>query len=466
MIPEEIRHSVHTLLAQGQPLRTISRLLKLSRNSVRRIARGGPLRAAPPAPYSPATLAALRQAFARAQGNVSRAQQLLHTEYGLQLSYSTLTRWIRQAQLREPPARAGEYQFAPGEEMQHDTSAHRLRIAGRALSAQCAGLVLAYSRRLFIQYYPRFTRFEAKQFLLEAARFMDGAAQRCVVDNTSVLVASGAGPAAVFAPEMVAFARTLGFGFQAHRVGHPDRKARIERPFYFVETNFLPGRTFAEFPDLNRQALAWCREVANAQHKRALGMSAEAAYLIEKPYLQPLPEALPVVYELLDRVVDLNGFVSVDTNRYSVPERLIGQAVTVYKYPAEIHVHHRGALAACHARLIGQRDMRQVVPEHHRGPKPSERSAPLEERLLLQGEAGVLARYAERLKRRPRGHGARALRRLLELQRTYPREPFLAAIEQALGFGLFDLGRLETLILRHVVGDFFALDCDEPDCDA
>ena len=40
----------------------------------------------------------------------------------------------------------------------------------------------------------------------------------------------------------------------------------------------------------------------------------------------------------------------------------------------------------------------------------------------------------------------------------YPRGPFLAAVEQALKYGLFDLGRLETLVLRHVAGDFFALD--------
>jgi hypothetical protein len=212
--------------------------------------------------------------------------------------------------------------------------------------------------------------------------------------------------------------------------------------------------------------LAWCREVANAKHKRALGMSAEAAYLIEKPYLVPLPETLPPVYELLERVVDLHGFVSVDTNRYSVPERLIGQAVTVYKYPDEIHVHHRGMPVATHRRLIGQRDMRHVVAEHHSAPKRADRVPALEERLLLRTEEPLLARYAERLRHRPRGHGLRALKRLLELQRTYPKEPFLAAVEQALEFGLFDLGRLETLILRHVVGDFFALNPDEPDADA
>jgi hypothetical protein len=43
-------------------------------------------------------------------------------------------------------------------------------LSGKAVTAQCAGLTLAYSRRLFIQYYPRFTRFEAKHFLLEAVR--------------------------------------------------------------------------------------------------------------------------------------------------------------------------------------------------------------------------------------------------------------------------------------------------------
>jgi hypothetical protein len=121
--------------------------------------------------------------------------------------------------------------FEPGEEMQHDTSPHRVRIAGKTVTAQCAALTLACSRRLFVRYYPRFTRLEAKHFLLAAALFMDGVAARCVIDNTSVIVVGGAGEDAVFAPEMVAFAATLGLHFLAHRVNDPDRKPRVERPF-------------------------------------------------------------------------------------------------------------------------------------------------------------------------------------------------------------------------------------------
>jgi transposase len=268
MIPIEIRNGVKLLKRQGESLREISRLLKLSRNAVRRILREKEREQTPSPPCDAATLARLEEAFRRVRGNGVRVQEVLASESGLQVPYSTLTRWIREAELRDPPRRSGEYHQAPGEEMQHDTSPHRVVLSGKTVSAQCAGLTLAYSRRLFFQYYPRFTRFEAKQFLLEAARFNDGSCPRCIIDNTSVVVVAGSGPEAVIAPEMVAFARALGFAFSAHHIEHPDRKGRIERPFAWIEKNFLAGRSFIDFDDLNRQALAWCRGVANQKPSR------------------------------------------------------------------------------------------------------------------------------------------------------------------------------------------------------
>ena len=74
-------------------------------------------------------------------------------------------------------------------------------------------------------------------------------------------------------------------------------------------------------------------------------------------------------------------------------------------------------------------------------------------------DASVTARVGQ-----AHGRGVRPLRRLLEFKRTYPAAPFLAAVAQALRFRLFDLGRLEALILQQVAGDFFNL--DEGDDDA
>jgi len=463
MISKEIRQSVQTLHPQGLAIREISRLLSLSRNAIRRILRS-PVLAAAREPACPAPVRLwLPAAFARVRGNGVRLQEMLQAELGVDPGYSTLTRWIREAGLRTPPKRSGEYVFAPGQEMQHDTSPHRVTLAGKTLTAQCASLILAYSRCLFIRYYPRFTRFEAKQFLLEAVRFLAGCCPTCVIDNTSVIIVDGAGDDAVFAPEMVAFARTLGFAFRAHPVNQPDRKGRVERPFAWVEGHFLAGRTFADFADLNEQARAWCETVANAKPKRVLGMAPSAAYAMERSCLQPLPAVLPPVYQVAERVVDLYGFVSVETNRYSVPERWVGKTLTVYLYSDELRICARDEVVAVHPRLIGIRDAKQKLPGHHPTPQGRLRT-PAPEATLLQGHHPVLDAYVAALVKQAHGRGVRPLRRLLAFRRTYPQAPFLAAVAQALQFGLFDLGRLEAMILQQVAGAFFHL--DEPDEDA
>src|ERR1700735_3351639 len=143
MTPTEIRTAVRTLQAQGHSLREISRLLALSRNTVRRILRAPDGNVVETPPCDEATLGKLKAAFARARGNVVRVRELLADD-GLDLSYSTLTRWVREAELRGPPRRAGEYNFAPGQEMQHDTSPHRVTFAplgapaDKPVTVQCA----------------------------------------------------------------------------------------------------------------------------------------------------------------------------------------------------------------------------------------------------------------------------------------------------------------------------------------
>jgi hypothetical protein len=125
-------------------------------------------------------------------------------------------------------------------------------------------------------------------------------------------------------------------------------------------------------------------------------------------------------------------------------KRLVGQAASVHKHPAEIVIYHRGSEIARHPRLIGQRDARHALPGHLPTSTRADRGPALEEQ-LLSGDHVSLERYAVALKQRAYGRGVRALRRLLELKRTYPAGPFLAAIDQALRFGLFDILVLQWL---------------------
>ena len=68
-----------------------------------------------------------------------------------------------------------------------------------------------------------------------------------------------------------------------------------------------------------------------------------------------------------------------------------------------------------------------------------------------------IAGYVVALKQKGRKVVALALRQLLRLLREYPREPFLAAVGDAARYGLYDLDRLERMILRRVARDYFLL---------
>jgi hypothetical protein len=68
----------------------------------------------------------------------------------------------------ESPVPVGRYDFAPGQEMQHDTSPHRAAISGVEQRIETAALVLCYSRLLFFQASPVFNRFACKVFLTDA----------------------------------------------------------------------------------------------------------------------------------------------------------------------------------------------------------------------------------------------------------------------------------------------------------
>jgi len=404
----------------------------------------------------------IEELFKSCRGNVVRVREILQDSHDFAIHYSTLTRIVRDLELRGAKRRSGEYDFPMGCEMQHDTSPHNVIMDGKKVKAQCAALVLAYSRRLFVQYYPSFTRFEAKVFLTDAFLFMDGACPRCTIDNSSVIVAHGSGPSAEIAPEMERFGHIFGVRFVPHALGDADRKARVERNFSYIEGNFLAGRTFKDWQDINEQARNWCMEVANPKVKRSIGMSPEAAYVMEKPHLTALPLHIPPVYQTLYRVVDVAGYVRVDTNRYSVPERLLGKEVEVHKLWDRVRVFFKNQKVADHPRLIDKKETRITAKGHHPPfNRHLARQGPCEEEKALLGQDPSLDQYVLEIKKRSCGRAIRQMRRLLALKRTYPATAFIKAIREAFHYGLYDLGRLEHLILSFVAGDFFRIEEEE-----
>jgi hypothetical protein len=375
------------------------------------------------------------------------------------MSYQALTAFCRRHRIGQAPVvPAGRYHFEPGEELQHDTSPHKVELGGKKRAVQTASAVLCYSRMLFFQFYPTFQRFDCKIFLTDAGRYFGGFPKRVMIDNTHVVVLRGTGREMVPVPEMSAFAERFGFSFVAHEPGNANRSARVERPFWFIETNFLAGRTFSTWEDLNLQANQWCDRV-NATYKKHLHAVPRDLFAVEQLQLRPLPVWIPEVYRPHQRTVDVEGYVALHTNRYSVPISWIGRRVEVRETKDKIEIQLDARNLVTHVRVVEQQQQRITVAQHRppRGQGIKRTDTHPEEEVILQAVPEI-ADYIANLKQRGRKVVALALRQLLRLVREYPREPLLASIREAAHYGLYDLDRLERMILRRVARDYFVLD--------
>jgi hypothetical protein len=396
--------------------------------------------------------------FDTCQGNLVRVHEELAVG-GAELSYPALTAFCRRHGIGyQPPVAAGQYDFAPGAEMQHDTSPHELELAGKKRKVQTASAVLCYSRMLFFQCYPTFQRFDCKVFLTDALRYMGGATARVMIDNTHVVVLRGSGRDMVPVPEMAAFGERFGFEFVAHAIGNANRSGRVERPFSFIEGNFLAGRTFTSWEDLNQRAREWCDKV-NGTYKKHIRAVPRELFAVERLHLKPLPAWVPEVYRLHQRLVDIEGYVALHTNRYSVPVEWIGRRVEVRETKDKIEIQRDARRLVTHRRIAEAEHQRITLAEHRpprgqRAPRPD----PHPEENAILTAAPELAEYVVGLKQRSRKVITLALRQLLRFVREYPREPLLEAVREAARYGLYDLDRLERMILRRVTREYFLLD--------
>jgi transposase len=464
MIDSDFRQAVLRLRHdKAMGIRPIARALGISRNTVREILEQGSEvvptieREQLALPY----LEEIRDLYHECRGNLVRVhEKLVEAHRGeLALPYSTLTAFCRRQGIGvEPPTPKGRYDFEPGKETQHDTSPHDVVVGGRELRLQCASAVLCFSRRHYAQVYPTFNRFYCKVFLTEAFEYFGGASTQVMIDNTHVIIAHGTGKSAVAAPEMAAFAERFGTTFVAHEVGDANRSARVEGPFYYIERNFYPGRTFADLDDLNDQFRAWC-EAKSHRFITTIQAKPIDLYQTERLHLRPLPAHIPEVYALHQRLVDLEGYVHLHTNFYSVPPSYIGRRLEVRETKNLVKLFDGPRRVAEHRRRIEGARERSTLPEHCPEGRIRPRSRhrpPLAEEAPLRAAGSPVAEYLDLLLEK-HGRSSRRVRRLRRIYIEYPGEAVRAALGEALVYGLTDLERVERMVLRKVAGDYFRL---------
>ncbi|TSE29587.1 Integrase core domain protein [Tepidimonas charontis] len=372
--PETIQQmlALHTL---GWGAKRIAKELEVARNTVKRyVAAGGyvPYQS----PVRPGKLAGLEDwlkgQFLQHRGNCDVVRQELARLHGRIVSLRTVERACRpyRAELAARARATLRFETPPGKQMKIDFGVATVEIGGRMSPVHLFVATLGYSR---LGYVAAFTHERQSAWFagMEGAfAHFGGIPREVLMDNARPLVErhNVQSREVVFNERLNAFARHWGFTPKACAPYRPRTKGKDENGVGYVKKNALAGRTFASWDALEAHLAQWQREVADVRTHGSTGEAPRTRFeREERAALAPLNGRPPYAQAReLRRIVSSEACVEVDTHRYSVPWRLIGESVSVRVEGEGLSVSHAGKIVARHEVLQGTRG-RSIDPAHFDG---------------------------------------------------------------------------------------------------
>jgi transposase len=357
LAPEEVQKML-ALQAQGWGAKRIAKEMGCSRNTVREYLRAGgwrPMdvsgRASVLAPHAQW----LEERLRRHKGNADVVRQDLHKELGVDVSLRTVERAVaplRLAMKAETLAHV-RYETAPGHQLQIDFGSTSVDVGDERIRVHLFVATLGYSRRTFVALTLHERQSAWLHGLEGAFRHFDGLPHEVLVDNARALVDEHdmCTREVKFNERFHAFCRHWGVTPRACAPYRAQTKGKDERGVGYVKRNAIAGHRFESLEALQAHLDWWMREVADM---RVHGTTGEAPMTRferdERRGLKPLPAKAPFlqVRELVRRV-HTDACIELDTNRYSVPWKLVGETVTVVVAEREVRVLYAGNEVARHA---------------------------------------------------------------------------------------------------------------------
>ncbi len=338
--------------AEGLPIKAIVRRLGVSRNAVRRaLASSGPPR------YS-------RPVRASAVDSFEPAIRLLLAEFpdmpasvigervGWTRSASVLrARVARLRPLFVLPDPASRTAYEPGELAQCDLWFPPVDIPlghGQVGRPPVLVMVAGYSRVISAVMLPSRQApdlIAGHWLLLERS----GVVPRALVwDNESAVGSWRAGRPKLTA-EFEAFRGMLGIRVIQCRPRDPEAKGLVERANGYLETSFLPGRSFSSASDFNVQLEDWLTRANNRQH-RLLGCRPVDRFETDRAAMLALPPVTPSLGWRATVRLPRDYYIRLDGNDYSVDPSVIGRRVEVLADLSTVTVTCTGRRVAVHDR--------------------------------------------------------------------------------------------------------------------
>ncbi|MDH6146053.1 transposase [Kitasatospora sp. GP30] len=162
--------------------------------------------------------------------------------------------------------------------------------------------------------------------------------------------------------EFAAFAGLLAVRIHLCRPRDPEAKGLVERANGYLETSFLPGRTFTGPTDFNTQLAGWL-QIANRRQHRSIDARPVDRWEADRAAMLTIPPVSPPHWWRFHTRIGRDHYIRVDTNDYSVHPRAIGKTVMVRADNEEVTVIAGNDIVARHARCWAKHQS-LTDPEH------------------------------------------------------------------------------------------------------
>jgi transposase len=147
-----------------------------------------------------------------------------------------------------------------------------------------------------------------------------------------------------------AFRGVLGAKVIICKPADPEAKGLLERVHGYLETSFLPGRSFTGTADFNTQLGEFFAQ-ANRRWRRAMGCAPTERLAADKAAMLPLPPVAPATGWRASLRLPRDYYLRYDTNDYSVDPAVIGRRIEVAADLERVRAFCDGRMAADHERI-------------------------------------------------------------------------------------------------------------------
>lgn len=358
----------------------------------------------------------------------------------------------RVKSLRATPAKPLTVRFetAPGAQAQMDWSVYDLDFTSEGRRrVNLFSFVLGYSRRQYLHFTERQDFETTVREHIKAFEHLQGVAATCLYDNMKVVVTRWEDEQPIYNTRFLAFATHYGFRPWACRPRRPETKGKVERPFYYVETSLLNGRTFRSLEHLNEVTRWWLANRADVREHRTTKQRPLDAHAEELTHLLPLPAQHYDTARVVYRVVSSDGTITYGNNDYSVPWQLIGKLLPVRINEDELLAYDPQLKQVARHRLIRHGTGAQQIDRAHR--PPENHTAQVAELRVRFAQLGELAsRFLEGLLAKHRA-GKQQAKRVLALLAGYHTNDLLIAMERAVRYHAYSYASLERILAIQAV---------------